>query len=652
MPDLQSNVAPPSDAPVPGVSPGLKTTRIDAIEESAFVLDWVQKSQAYRQPFIPVWNEVRDNFMVVPFGRMPLGGLDEVLGVVLRTAEARSRLKDPETHQIISTLTDQAMLLLVGALDYIRATPYGPDDPEKARMVQRLLQAYLDSPGQYRTNRGIFQNAFLYGTSYIEIGWQHLARMQPVRRPMLDPSSGMMILDPDTGRPMQEVHQEEVIYRDQPLMSEIQIRDAFPDPSGTRIQEDMHGFAKRFRSGILEARRLQGAGTWNDSEAVDRALAKLGGSSGKAMPGYDEEEFPGLDKTIPEKYGMGWGFTFYGEVPFKRTGGQNRIITLWGGERVAGYPIPFIDGNIPVKEVVVNPMGGRHYGISPAEIVRFLQDSADNFLMIFNDAGDLAIRGPLLLGQAFGGDPERVRASLLGDVIKCRNVDAVKPIPRDLGALTFAAQEMSRRILRMRDASGATNPLQAIPGPVEKTATETNELVRMASQRVQSMTDLIRRDVYPWMARTLHSRFRQFLTDDVTVLLKGENFTVSLDDIDFDADIRIVGPQQADSPSMIASKYQQVATVLGTVPPELVEQYPDIFVRWFRDGLLIQDAETIVARAVQTAQIRQAAAQAQEQAQGTQPPRKPGGVAANGTPAAPPGAGLEAAAATSNEGGQ
>lgn len=622
-----------SEAPMPGVSPALKTSKIDEIEDMAFVLDHVEKATRYRQPFEPVWDEIRDNYCVVPFGTSPSSTLEALMGyattgTATATIDGRSRLKDPETHQVIETITSQALLLLLGPLDYLRAIPYY--NPDKARFIERLLMSYMAQPGEYRTHYQLIKNAFSYGTAYVEIGWQTLSRMQPVRRPATDMQSGLTIYD-ENGRPVQVTSQEEVIYRDCPLVTEIPIRQFYPDASGTRIHKDMYGVAKGFRVGKYMAEKLMDATTWNCREAVRRALNRLG-KGGSVPQDRKQMEFPNLSTMPPDAYGLNAGFEFWGEVPFNRPGGRNRVIALWAGERVRAHPIPFIDGEIPIKEIVINPMGGRHYGISPAEVIRFLQDSTDNFLMLFNDAGDLAIRGPILMGQAFGGDPERLKASMLNDVIKCRNVDAVKPLERDMGALTFAAQEMARRILRIREAAGATNPLQAIPGPVEKTATETTELVRLASQRVQTMVELVERDDYPWIGRTIHSRFRQFGTQEMLAVLNNEAFEISLDDIDEDADVRFVGSGQAESAMQTAGKYEKAITVISAAPPEFVEQYPQLFVRYFRDGLKIQDAERWVAQAIQVAQMRQVLAQQQAMAAGQQgmtPSQEPQGKPAS-----------------------
>lgn len=593
MPDPQSTIV---------GFPMILTERIRQMEETEFVLDFIERSMTYREPFIPIWDEVQDNYMVVPFGGSPIDAIGALLGlrttgVLRKVTDSVSRLKDPETHQVIETLTSQALGLLLGAANYIQAIPIGIDDPEKARLISRLLQAVFDQPGMFRTHYELFKEAFLYGTAIIEIGWETRERMQAVQKPLIDPLTGAY-----QGH---AVEQDSIIYRDRVLMRRVGLRDFFPDPSGTRIHEDMQGVAKRFRISKWQLRALRDAGVY-DREPVNRLFQMLSNNV-RAPQRYGDNPFPRLaDIMPPNKYGLSTGFEFWGEVPFDRPGGRNRVITLVNGQWVRGRPNAFLDGDIPMKEIVVNPVGGRFYGLGPAEVIRFLQDSTDNFLMLFTDAGDLAVRSPLLVGQAFGGDPERLRMRRTNDAIPCRNPEAVKPVPMDMGPVDFAAREMARRIMRMREASGATNPLQAIPADQEKTATETNELIRLATQRVQTGVQLIERDDYPWIGRTVHSRIRQFAEADIVTTLAGDKFSVSLDQIDIDADVRFVGSQQGGTPYQITAGMTAAIDTLAQVPPWMLQAFPDLFVRLFRDGLRIPDAERIVDEAVKMASIQSA----------------------------------------------
>jgi hypothetical protein len=408
---------------------------------------------------------------------------------------------------------------------------------------------------------------------------------------------------------------QEVIYRDRVLLREIGIRDFFPDPSGTRLNDDMNGAAKRFRTNWWKVAELANAGAYDKGPAM-LAIQNAMGSNTPRNTEINEQIFPALEAVEgPPGFGACNGFEYFGEVPFRRPGGRNRVITLINGRWVRGRINPYLHGETPWEMITVNPVGGRIYGLSPAEVIRFLQDAADNFLMIFTDAGDLAIRGPLLLGQAFGGDPEKVRQRRINDVIQCRNVDAVKPLPVELGALTFAASEMARRKQTMREAASATDPAQAIPSSGEQTATENANLTRMAGGRLRGMVELIERENYPNIAKKIHSLIRQFAEEEILARLQGDVFKVKYEDIDFDADVRFSGSMNSDTTFQARTTYTQIISVLGSVPLQTVRAFPDVFIRLFRDGLKMPDAEIAVQKAIEMAnqQDEMAAMQAQQE---------------------------------------
>jgi hypothetical protein len=583
------------------------------LKESDFVLQFVDKSASSRSTFISIWREVLDNYLVAPFAyrdAVPYIGSHNVTSARALTSRnrntGRSVLKDPETNQIIDTLSAQGIGLLMPTMDYIQAMPIGFDDEQKARFLGRLLQGVLSSPGVYRTNFTIFKDAFIFGTAIIQIGWETRSRLQVTDKPVVDSQTGFFIgTEPDIG---------EVVYRDAPLIQQKDIFDFYPDPSGTRIQQNMLGVAHKFRMSKQEARRLGEAGVY-DKAQVERAIRGMGeGEETDPNRDMEEKRFRGLANETHDDYGVMTGFEFWGEVPFRPSdGARNRVITVLNGEHVRSHINPYKDGNIPFKEVVLNPLNGRFYGLGIGEVIRFLQDSADNMLMLHTDATDLAARNVLLAGAGFNGDLGRLKKRVPGDVIPVGNIDAVKPVPQDTNVLRDSAQEYQMRKMAMREASGATSPLQAIPSSDRQTATEVNELVRLASQKVELMVGLVERDDYPWIGKTIHSRIRQFLSRDREEILGGERFPVTLDDVDFDADIRFVGARQAQSKFQKAATLKEALNVLGT-NPTVIPILRDVVIRYFRDGLDIQDAEQIVDNAIQVIeQQKERAIQLQQQ---------------------------------------
>ena len=539
-----------------------------------YVLDFVDKSDSFRRRYVDMWDELLANYMVT--FDADRRRTDPV--ITSRYSHYRgARLKDPETNQVVESLSAQALSLAFGQRDYCQALPIGLDDPEKARLISRLIMALLEEPNTFMTNYLGFKDAFIFGTAIMEMGYERCQRMQ------MGPGGPAM-----------------VTYKDSPLLRPVDIYDFYPDPTGTRIQQDMIGVAKRFRITKSQAEALIRYGVY-DELSTRRAMQVASDRDSKSPRGDDR--FSREDKRVPHDTGILTGFEYWGEVPYITSdGATNRVITVLGGEVVRDSINPFFDGAIPFKEIVINPIAGRFYGLSPGEIIRFLQDSADNLLMAVNDGVDLAINSPLLVGSAFGGDPNRLKNRSTFDIIPCSNPEAVMPVPCDFNALTLATADLARRKQDMREAGGATNPVQAIPSGDRTTATEINTLAQMASQRVGLMVQIYERDYLPWYGRTALSRLQQFAPPNVVATLQGEQFAVDLRQINVPADVNFVGSIHAITKGQ---KVQQLQTSLSVLSnPDIVMMYPDIVMRLLRDGLDIKDAPVIVQNALKALQLK------------------------------------------------
>ncbi len=582
---------------------------LDEVEET---MECIRASDKMKADFIPMWDEAIENFFVTPIG----GGRSGRPGVGWpspfypnRSRTGASVLKDPETHQMVMSLLGQLLTILGlrGSGEFVQAIPLGADDPEKARLISKLIMSLLTQPGTVQTYQQIIQNALIFGTSYLELGWETRTRQQVVKLPNIDPGTGEQF--------GWRLETQEVMYRDRPLQREPDIYDIFVDPSGTNIQEDMLWVIKRFRLTKDQARALTvpaipGEPALFSREAVERAISRSkiasfpnGGVSTSLLGDISanpQRKFDDLATDPPDRFGQITGFEKWGISVVNRQGSndtaKNRRIVVWGGENVASTINPFLDGNIPIKEFRVNPVSGRHYGLAPTEVTRFLQDSNDSLLMAFVDAVNAAVAGPLLVGQTFLGNLEQLKRRKLLDLIECRDVTAVAPVPVDYNAITLAASAMAQGRLRMREASGTNliNPTKEVVGD-RASATQTSEVVRVASQFGELLAQPIESDAFPWVGRILHSRVRQNMPDDGAVFsLAGESFTIRLEDIDRDADIRFVGSRSSQS------KFQRVASLdkfMLTLQQnqDVVLGAPEIAIRMAQE-LEIADAEKVVLK--------------------------------------------------------
>ncbi len=577
--------------------PHEEINRRERERERVFVLDFVEASERHRRPFAQIWDEMLDNYMVAQPGR--LGGTRNLAGFRLFNDSGggtiRARLKDSGSHENVESLASQGLGLLLGPSDYLQATPIGLDDPEKARLLSNVIMGVIESPNWFRTLYGILKDSFIFGTAIMELGWSKRGRRQVVQTPVRDPFSGELV--------SVESSSEFVVYEDMPSIRAVDIYDFYPDPSGTRIQQDMIGVAKRFRISVPEARNMARRGVYDERQvqmAVQFAKKRDERSSGRHDTRFSTT--PDQEHEVPEETLMLTGLEYWGEVPWKPFDkAQNRVVTLLEGIHVRSTINPFIDGNIPFKEVTMNPINGRFYGLGPLEVSRFLQDSADNMLMTMTDATNMMVNGPLLVGNAFAGDLNRLKRRRFNDVIRCSNPDAVKPIPQDLSAMQLGGIEYIRRREAMKSATGSLDP-QSISDGERDTATKVSEVVRLASQRLELQIQIIEKDDFPWLGRTIHSRIKQFMPSQGAVAtLAGEQFPITLDDINVEADVRFVGSRQAMSKAQLFNQNNQLLQTLSQ-NPNIALMYPELLVRMLRDGMEMKDAEAQVAKAGEVAQ--------------------------------------------------
>lgn len=586
--------------------PPIETERLSAQErerERMYVLDFVDASERKRQPFAELWDEMLDNYMVAQPGSSRVFNPNGFRLFGDSGGSIRAHLKDPGSHENVESLASQAIGLLIGQDDYIQATPIGMDDPEKARLISNVLMGVMDSPNFFRTIYGLLKDSFIFGTSIMEVGWSRRGRRQVTQTPMRDPMTGEVISTVGGT--------EYVIHEDMPSIRAVDIYDFYPDPAGTRIQYDMCGVAKRFRVTVPEARAMARRGVYNKAaveQAIQFAKTREERTTGEHRSRFSQ--IPDQELETADEMKLLVGFEYWGQVPWKPMDkAENRVVTILEGVHVRSTINPFIDGDIPFKEIVMNPINGRFWGLGPLEVTRYLQDSADNMLMTMTDAMDLMVNGPMLVGNAFAGDLNRLKRRKFNDVIRCSNPDMVKPLPIDLSSMQMAGMELARRRSDMRQATGSLDP-QNISDGERDTATKVSEVVRLASQRLELQVQIIEKDDFPWLGKAIHSRIKQFMPSAGAVAtLAGEQFDITLDDINVDADVRFVGSRHAMSRSQKFAQTTQMLTILGQ-NPMLAIQYPELLVKHFRDSLEVKDARAIVEQAAMVAQQLMAQEQA------------------------------------------
>lgn len=574
-----------------------------AHEEREFFLDFLQASDRKREPHLQALDEVWENYLVALPGQSgrPFLWPRSTGNVPSTFTTQQTRLKDPETHQAVESMTAQAMGLLFGAPEYVTTRPVGRgQDYDKARGLNRVIQGFMERPGEFLVDQQTIKTAFILGTAYQEIGYETRSRLQYVVVPVMD----------DMGIPRgRRIVPMDVIYRDRPLRRNIDPYDAYPDPNGTRIHVDMRGFAKRFEVYPEEALALSepqsGQPPVYNRMAVMRAIQRSSDARGihdssfhrraDALGFRRGEQSRFMKKLV--------GFEYHGDSPIRRRDGfTRRTLTLLNGEMVRSHGLVYLGGRIPVKEFVLNPVPGRHWGLSPAEVIRFIQDVLDANLILTTDMMINSLYGPLLVGRGFGGDREALRNRHLRQLIEVSDPKKIAPVPIDYNAMVQAGVQYANLKQVAREATGASDPMQGIPTGGRPTATQISELTRVASQKVEAMIMPIERDDFPWIGETILDRFRQFMGDDSDVFMRfaGETFGFTLDEVDRDVDVKFVGSRFAMSNFQKGAAFREAIQTIAA-GTQLIPIMPDLFIRYLRDALMIGDAEQLVAKAMMAA---------------------------------------------------
>jgi len=534
------------------------------------VMSFVASSEKYRSQFLDKWEEVIQNFIVQPQREPERVGSSPYRrsGSIYRTNETKKRviLKDGETHKVVMTYVAILMTQLFAhpRNEYVTALPVGwEDSSERGPTVTKLLRYVFSLPGHFRTFVETLTDTILVGTSVIESPWSYEEKQMIVRTVSSDmygeQSSEQMMAVPS--------------YDDIKLRN-IDVLDFYPDPAHYRIQDSCM-VAKKFRMTAYEARKLAAAEIY-DKVKVEEAIR-----SGVNSSGRDKDSFrKGLDQPLDtealtafqEMTGYeGWG-EFPDDVGIKdqdtKQAFTRGVVTVLNGIDVRSKAWPLADPHAPFHTFIINPVQGRFYGISPAEVIRYDQSFADALKMLLAEAVIRQVHPPI----AYDSDAEF-------DTVKLRAWQPDIPIPirggpSAIGTLRYDANVangfamMSGVKVGMQEDSGALGALQGQSGPDRESATVGSNRYQYAKNRPELAAMVIEKECLPPLAQAILRRYQQFLggIDDLKSRVGELPEPAWLGDIMGDFDIQFVGSRLVNTRQDRLQAYDRMTAMALQVP--------------------------------------------------------------------------------------
>ncbi len=533
-----------------------------------FVMSFVATSDRFRSQFVDKWQEVISNFIVDGAQTFNSGGETSPYSrsKVYRSPKNRIFLRDPETHKLVMTYVAKLARAILGDRDgkYVQAQPVGYEDTAKAQVVTRLMRYNFGLPGHFRTLVEGLVDMVLIGTSVIESYWRYEEREVLVREVVSD---GMAEASTTT--------RQTITTYDDPCIRVVDVMDFYPDPARYRIEE-MSGCAKKFKMNGFEAKAKAESGYYTKS-GVEMAMKPVPKSQAPMdtpsfRKGYDQ---PSMADPIPEFREM-TGFEYWGDIPSDQgvkddeTGEliTRGVITILNQEVVRARSWPLTSPTLPFHTLIINPVQGRFYGISPAEVIRFDQSFADAMTILLAEAMVRRVHPPI----AYDSDAEF-------DVSKLREWKADLPIPvrggpASIGTLRYDADinggfAMLQGIKEeIKGGSGAMGGIQGENGPDRESATGANQRIQMALDRPELTGMILETDCLPSIGRAFLALDQQFLddTDDLKKRVGEIPDPFWIGDIMGDFDVRFVGSRNAMSNQEKLQGFDRLVSYAGVVP--------------------------------------------------------------------------------------
>lgn len=536
-----------------------------------FVMSFIAASKTFRDQFTGKWQEVVENFILEgaqidgdrggvnsPYSRTP----------VYRSQKNRIFLRDPETHKLVMTFASKLVRSILGDKEgeFVKAQPVGYEDTKKAQVVTRLLRYDFMLPGHFRTLVEAVVDMLLFGTSVVELYWRHEEKEILVRQMETD----------GVTEAATEFHMTVPTY-DDPCIRNVDVTDFYPDPSRYRIEE-MGGCAKGFEMYAHEALRLAETGYY-DKAAVQKAL---GGSMPGTPMGSQEDSFrSGLDQPAQKisvtDFKKKKGFEYWGNIPAEcnvrdtDTGElvTYGVVTILNEYVVRSIKWPLTDSRLPFFAFVINPVQGRFYGISPAEVVRFDQKFADALKELMATAVIRMVHPPI----AYDPDAD------INDLAKLREWKADLPIavrggPQAIGTLKYAADlnagwsMVNGLKTDIQGGSGALGGIQGENGPDRESASVGVQRIQMALDRPELAGMMLEQDCLPPLGVSMLKRNQQFLQDieDLQQRVGELPQPFWIGDIMGDFDVRLVGSRNAMTRQEKLQGFDRLSAYSATSP--------------------------------------------------------------------------------------
>lgn len=571
----------------------------DAEDRANFVMQVVEDAERGRDWFLPRWEESWTNYLVLPRGEVYLSTrtddpLSRNRNVFPRRA-GYAQLKDPESHQVVESLLAETLTQLFPEDGYVKAKPTGGEDFPLAQGVNQIIETVLGRPRHQRVLYQWLKDAFIVGTGVTFGDWEFEEDYEIVRT-----------IAEVEGLSVSQYARVLTTIKDDCRFDNVDITDFYPVPGADNF-DDLKGAARRvelFGPELMrEAEDAQPEHGWDTGaleEAVGLGFEGIENTEETFRIGLDRDE---SDRPMPE-FKPVVGYEYWGEVPWAGTeddpidnGSRRRRLLVVNGLLVREQDWPLKRARVPFFDITVNPISGRLYGLSPLEVIRFDQDFADVLKQMLARAVVKSVNPPHVISSTQSVSPAKVAAFredvpivVEGDVRTAFAQAQYQPPIQQADAIYQGIVKP-----QMREASGSRGFVIGQAESKRQSASEAGMLARGQYARPNMIAQFIEKVSLPPMGEFILDQYALNIEDNATLVERyGEDFPVSLQDLQRKHDVRFVGGRREHDQLSRATSMERFLAVVAQVPEIRAEVPWTEFLKLYTKAIDLPDLVALI----------------------------------------------------------
>lgn len=491
-------------------------------------------------------------------------------------AEHASKIFVPRPYLVVETKTPKLVRGIVSKDPMFTVLPVSGDDINRAKVSQELLtKQWHDQPNAIHDMVILFKDAFIFGNSIGQSGWEFKQEFAPRRSygaPFIDPISMSLIIP-------EEIEQVLTTTVDRPCFKHVDIAEFYNDPTATTI-EDSKYMIRRRRVSYNELVQYQQLGIYANVEHVART-----GNAPIEPSELDNRSFSLKNLTASST------ITYNNDPEYQMVellecwwlDGQRKMKTVIANRQVIvqDIPLPYWHNRWPFYLLKNNPLSGEFWTMGEIDPIMDLTTEMNDMRNAQSDSVKQFVKAFWVVNRSANIDITQLENMPPGGILEVTG-DPTKGVqvlrPPSMETMSFGAQQQIDSDIQI--TSGANDIAIGQPTRSQvRTATVGAQLAQATNDRF-ALTGLLFLEQLRKVGRDFLALDQQYLTQPQAVRMVGQgglefhHRLVSSRDIPFNYDLFVtLGADLQGDIDLIRQQSMQLFQTLATVPGFQITEY-------------------------------------------------------------------------------